>query len=116
MDFKNMKVIKEIKPSGKMARLAQEIRDSKYLLIMSGDTDKVSYIDIYDLKDYSQVFSLNQEKLCFISELKNGNFVLTYDKAKMIIASIDLENKILNTVQELEGHEVGDYYNVCAVK
>ena len=33
MDFKDMKVIKEIKPSGKMTRIAQEIRDSKYLLL-----------------------------------------------------------------------------------
>ena len=61
---------------------------------MSGDSDKVSFIDIYDLKDYSHVLSLIQEKLCFISELKNGNFVLAYDKAKMIIASIDLEKKL----------------------
>ena len=61
---------------------------------MSGDSDEVSFIDIYDLKDYSHVLSLKQEKLCFISELKNGNFVLAYDKANMIIASIDLEKKL----------------------
>ena len=66
MEFLNMKVLKELKPSGKMTRLAQEIRDSKYLLVMSSDSDKVSYIDIFDLKDYSQVFNLKKENLCHI--------------------------------------------------
>ena len=116
MDFKDMKVIKEIKPSGKMTRIAQEIRDSKYLLIMSGDSEEVSYIEIYDLKDYSNVLSLKQENLSFIKELKNGNFILTYEKSKMVMASIDLEKKTLNTIQEFVGHETADYCNVCDVK
>ena len=116
MDFKDMKIIKELKPSGKMARIAQEIRDSKYLLIMSQESDELSFIDIYDLKDYSKVFSLKQENLTFISELKSGNFVVTYKKTKLIIASLDFESKTLNTIQELLGHEVGDYYNVCDAK
>ena len=45
MDFQSMKVLKELKPSGKMTSLSQEIRDSKYLLVMSSDSDKVSYVD-----------------------------------------------------------------------
>ena len=116
MDFKDMKVIKEIKPSGKMTRIAQEIRDSKYLLIMSGDSEEVSYIEIYDLKDYSNVLSLKQENLSFIKELKNGDFILTYEKSKMVMASIDFEKKTLNTIQEFVGHETADYCNVCDVK
>jgi hypothetical protein len=111
-----MKVLKELKPSGKMTRLAQEIRDSKYLLVMSSDSDKVSYIDIFDLKDYSQVFNLKKENLCFISELKTGNFVLSYEKAKIEIAALNLEKKTLNVLQELVGHETGEYYNVCEIK
>ena len=116
MEFLNMKVLKELKPSGKMTRLAQEIRDSKYLLVMSSDSDKVSYIDIFDLKDYSQVFNLKKENLCFISELKTGNFVLSYEKAKIEIAALNLEKKTLNVLQELVGHENGEYYIVCDIK
>ena len=57
MDFKDMKVVKELKPSGKMSRIINEIRDSKYLLVLSSDQERVSYIDIYDAKDYSNIVS-----------------------------------------------------------
>ena len=111
-----MQVIKEIKPSGKMTRFAQEIRDSKYLLVMSRDSQKVAYIDIFDLNNYSQIFNLKRENLSFISELKTRNFVLSYENGKIEIASIDLETKTLNVLQELLGHEIADCYNVCEVK
>ena len=61
MDFKDMKVVKELKPSGKMSRIINEIRDSKYLLVLSSDQERVSYIDIYDAKDYSNIFSQKKE-------------------------------------------------------
>ena len=53
-----MKVIKEIKPSGKMVRLIHEIRDSKYLLVFSADSESSAFIDIFDIKYYSKVFSI----------------------------------------------------------
>ena len=68
MDFKDMKVVKELKPSGKMSRIINEIRDSKYLLVLSSDQERVSYIDIYDAKDYSNIFSQKRESLYFIME------------------------------------------------
>ena len=111
MDFQNMKVIKEIKPSGKMARLIYEIRDSKYLLVFSADSESSAFLDIYDIKDYSLVFNLKREKLCYIGELKCGNFVLSYEEGKIEIASLDLATKTLNVVQELEGHG-SDVYDV----
>ena len=71
-----MKVINEIKPIGKRIRLIQEIRDSKYLLVLSAKTEEESYIEIFDLKDYSQVFNEKRTSLCCIKELKCGNFVI----------------------------------------
>ena len=111
MDFQNMKVIKEIKPSGKMVRLIHEIRDSKYLLVFSADSESSAFIDIFDIKDYSQVFSIKRENLCYIGELKCGNFVLSYEKGKIEIASIDIEAKSLNVLQSLEEHG-SDVYDV----
>ena len=111
MDFQNMKVIKEIKPSGKMVRLIHEIRDSKYLLVFSADSESSAFIDIFDIKDYSQVFSIKRENLCYIGELKCGNFVLSYEKGKIEIASIDIETKSLNVLQSLEEHG-SDVYDV----
>ena len=85
MDFKDMKVVKELKPSGKMSRLINEIRDSKYLLVLSSDQERVSYIDIYDAKDYSNIFSQKKESLYFIMELSTGNFVMSYEDGKIEI-------------------------------
>ena len=111
MDFKNMKVIKEIKPSGKMARLIYEIRDSKYMLVLSSNSDKDSYIDVFDMQNYSQIFSLQKKNLCYIAELRSGNFVMSYEEGEIEIASLDLEAKSLTTVQKLEGHG-SDVYDV----
>ena len=111
MDFKNMKVIKEIKPIGKRIRLIQEIRDSKYLLVLSAKTEEESYIEIFDLKDYSQVFNEKRPSLCCIKELKCGNFVMSYEKGKIEIASIDITEKKLNVLQELSEH-TSDVYDV----
>ena len=66
---------------------------------------------IYDIKDYSLVFNLKREKLCYIGELKCGNFVLSYEEGKIEIASLDLATKTLNVLQELEGHG-SDVYDV----
>ena len=111
MDFKNMKVVKEIKASGKRIRLIQEIRDSKYLLVLSAKTEEESYIEIFDLKDYSQVFNEKRPSLCCIKELKCGNFVMSYEKGKIEIASIDITEKKLNVLQELSEH-TSDVYDV----
>lgn len=111
MDFQNMQLIKEIKPSGRAARLIHEIRDSKYLLVLSANSESSAFIEVFDIKDYSQIFSLKRENLCYIGELKCGNFVLSYEKGKIEIASIDLEKKSLNVLQELEEHE-SDVYDV----
>ncbi len=111
MDFQNMKVIKEIKPSGKMARFIQEIRDSKYLLVFSANSEENSFIEIFDINDYSTVFSENRKSLCYIGELRCGNFVMSYEKGKIEIACIDLEAKSLNVVQVLQGHK-SDVYDV----
>lgn len=111
MDFQNMKVVKEIKVSGKMARLIREIRDSKYLLVLSANSEKNSFIDIYDINDYSNVFTLQRESLCHIEELKGGNFVLSYEEGKIEIAQINLENKTLDVLQELNEHG-SDVYDV----
>ena len=111
MDFQNMKVIKEIKPSGKMVRLIHEIRDSKYLLVLSADSESSAIIDIFDIKDYSKIFSIKRENLCYIGELKCGNFVLSYEQGKIEIASIDIEKKSLNVLQSLEEHG-SDVYDV----
>ena len=106
-----MKVIKEIKPIGKRIRLIQEIRDSKYLLVLSAKTEEESYIEIFDLKDYSQVFNEKRPSLCCIKELKCGNFVMSYEKGKIEIASIDITEKKLNVLQELSEH-TSDVYDV----
>ena len=111
MDFKDMKVVKELKPSGKMSRIINEIRDSKYLLVLSSDQERVSYIDIYDAKDYSNIFSQKKESLYFIMELSTGNFVMSYEDGKIEIASIDLDTKTINVVQELKSH-TSDVYDV----
>ena len=111
MDFKDMKVVKELKPSGKMSRIINEIRDSKYLLVLSSDQERVSYIDIYDAKDYSNIFSQKRESLYFIMELSTGNFVMSYEDGKIEIASIDLDTKTINVVQELKSH-TSDVYDV----
>ena len=105
MDFQKMKVIKEIKPSGKMVRSISEVKDSKYILVFSSDSEKSNYIEIYDLNDYSQVFSQKMEELNFISELRCGNFVISSGSGKIEIASIELDTKTLNIIQELEGHK-----------
>jgi hypothetical protein len=83
MDFQNMKVVQEIKPSGKMARLIFEIKDSKYLLVLSSNSEQVSYIDIFDIKNYTKVFSEKKESLCCIRELKTGSFALSYEGGKI---------------------------------
>ena len=111
MDFKNMKVVKEIKASGKRIRLIQEIRDSKYLLVFSMKSEEEGFIDIFDLKDYSQVFSEKRASLCCIKELKSGSFVMSYEKGKIEIASIDITEKKLNVLQELSEHK-SDVYDV----
>jgi WD40 repeat protein len=111
MDFKDMKVVKELKPSGKMSRIINEIRDSKYLLVLSSDQERVSYIDIYDAKDYSNIFSQKRESLYFIMELSTGNFVMSYEDGKIEIASIDLDTKTINVVQVLKSH-TSDVYDV----
>ena len=111
MDFKNMKVVKEIKASGKRIRLIQEIRDSKYLLVFSMKSEEEGFIDIFDLKDYSQVFSEKRASLCCIKELKSGSFVMSYEKGKIEIASIDMTEKKLNVLQELSEHK-SDVYDV----
>ena len=111
MDFQNMQVVKEIKPSGKVARLIYEIRDSKYLLVLSADSESSAYIEVFNIKDYSKVFSLKRENLYYILELKCGNVVLSYEKGKIEIASIELETKTLNVLQELVEHE-SDVYDV----
>ena len=111
MDFQSMKLIKEIKPIGKMTRLIQEIMDSKYLLVLSANSEKSSYIEILDINDYSQVFNIKRDGLCYIIELRCGNFVLTYEKGKIEIATIDLETKTLNVLQTLEDHG-SDVYDV----
>ena len=111
MDFKNMKVIKEIKPIGKRIRLIQEIRDAKYLLVFSMKSEEEGFIDIFDLKDYSQVFSEKRASLCCIKELKSGSFVMSYEKGKIEIASIDITEKKLNVLQELSEHK-SDVYDV----
>ena len=111
MDFKNMKVVKEIKASGKRIRLIQEIRDAKYLLVFSMKSEEEGFIDIFDLKDYSQVFSEKRASLCCIKELKSGSFVMSYEKGKIEIASIDITEKKLNVLQELSEHK-SDVYDV----
>ena len=111
MDFQNMKVIKEIKPGGKMARLTFEIKEAKYLLVLSSDSENFSFIDIFDIKDYTKIFTDKRESLCCIRELRNGNFVLSYEEGKLEIANIDLESKKLEVVQTLEKH-TSDVYNV----
>ena len=111
MDFKNMKVVKEIKASGKRIRLIQEIRDARYLLVFSMKSEEEGFIDIFDLKDYSQVFSEKRASLCCIKELKSGSFVMSYEKGKIEIASIDITEKKLNVLQELSEHK-SDVYDV----
>lgn len=111
MDFQNMKVIKEIKPAGRMVRLIQEIRESKYLLVLSAKSEKTYFIDIYDLKDYSNVFNIMKKNLYYIRELKNGNFVLSYEAGKIEIATIDLNKKEINVLQELSEHK-SDVYDI----
>ena len=111
MDFQNMKVIKEIKPGGKMARLTFEIKEAKYLLVLSSDSEKASYIDIFDIKDFTKIFTDKRESLCCIRELRNGYFVLSYEEGKLEIANIDLESKKLEVVQTLEKH-TSDVYDV----
>ena len=106
-----MKVVKEIKASGKRIRLIQEIRDAKYLLVFSMKSEEEGFIDIFDLKDYSQVFSEKRASLCCIKELKSGSFVMSYEKGKIEIASIDITEKKLNVLQELSEHK-SDVYDV----
>ena len=111
MDFQNMKLMTLIKPSGKMVRFIQEIRDSKYFLVFSANSDRDGYIDIFDIKNNSKVFSEKRDSLCYISELRCGNFVLSYEKGKIEIAAIDFETKSINVFQTLEGHG-SDVYDV----
>ena len=111
MDFQSMKVITIVKPSGKMVRAMQEIRDSKYLLVYSANSEQDSFIDILNIKDYSKVFTEKRENLCYIAELRCGNFVMSYEGGKIEIACIDLESKSLNVVQSLEAHG-SDVYDV----
>ena len=111
MDFQNMKVIKEIKPGGKMTRLTFEIKEAKYLLVLSSDSENFSFIDIFDIKDYTKIFTDKRESLCCIRELRNGNFVLSYEEGKLEIANIDLESKKLEVEQTLEKH-TSDVYDV----
>ena len=106
-----MKMITKIKPSGKMVRYIQEIRDSKYLLVFSANSEEVSYIDIFKLKDFSNVFSEKRENLCYISELRCGNCVMSYEKGNIEIGFIDLEAKSLSVIQTLEEHK-SDVYDV----
>jgi hypothetical protein len=100
MDFQNMKVVQEIKPSGRMARLIFEIKDSKYLLVFSANSEKVSYIDIFDIKNYEKVFSEKKDSLCCIRELRTGSFVLSYEEGKIEIVNIDIEAKKIEVIQE----------------
>ena len=111
MDFQNMKVTKEIKPSGKMARLIYEIRDSKYLLIFSSDSERDGYIDIFDIDGNNKIFSEKKDSLCYIIELSTGNFALSYEKGLIEIVTIDLDAKKINVIQKLEGHG-NDVYDV----
>ena len=111
MDFQNMKLITEIKPSGKFVRFIQEIRGSKYLLSYSANSEKDAFIDIFDKKDYSKVFSEKRNNLCYIAELRCGNFVMSYEKGAIEIGSIDFETKSLNVLQTLEDHK-SDVYDV----
>ena len=106
-----MKILKELKPIGKMSRLIYEIMDSKYLLVLSADSEEASYIEILDINDYSEVFSTKRESLCFLIELRCGNFALTYEKGKIEIVSIDLETKTLNVLKEVNGHG-SDVYEI----
>jgi len=106
-----MKVIKEIKPSGKMSRLTFEIKDAKYLLVFSSDSDQVSYIDIFDIKDYNKIFSEKRESLCCIRELRTGSFALSYEDGKIEIVNIDLEAKKLEVIQTLDKHK-SDVYDL----
>lgn len=111
MDFQNMKVVQEIKPSGKMARLIFEIKDSKYLLLLSSNSEQESYIDIFDIKNYTKVFSEKKESLCCIRELKTGSFALSYEGGKIEIANIDIEAKKMEVIQELIKHD-SDVYDL----
>ena len=106
-----MKMIKEIKPSGKMSRLISEIKDAKYLLVLSADSEQVSYIDIYDIKDYNKIFTEKRESLCCIRELRTGSFALSYEEGKIEIANIDLEAKKLEVIQTLDKHQ-SDVYDI----
>ena len=106
-----MKMIKEIKPSGKMSRLISEIKDAKYLLVLSADSEQVSYIDIYDIKDYNKIFTEKRESLCCIRELRTGSFALSYEEGKIEIANIDLETKKLEVIQTLDKHQ-SDVYDI----
>ena len=106
-----MKLMTLIKPSGKMVRFIQEIRDSKYFLVFSANSDRDGYIDIFDIKNNSKVFSEKRDSLCYIAELRCGNFVLSYEKGKIEIAAIDFETKSINVFQTLEGHG-SDVYDV----
>lgn len=106
-----MKVVQEIKPSGRMARLIFEIKDSKYLLVFSANSEKVSYIDIFDIKNYEKVFSEKKESLCCIRELRTGSFVLSYEEGKIEIVNIDIEAKKIEVIQELLKHD-SDVYDV----
>ena len=105
MDFKNMQVVKEIKPTGQISQSFCDIMHSKYLLIFSIDLEENSIVDIFDLNDYSKVFTFKREDLCKIIELKCGNFVLSYSNGKMEIASIDLKAKTINVLQEFKEHK-----------
>ena len=111
MDFQNMELKKEIKPSGKIVRYVQEIRDSKYLLVFSSKSEKFGHIDIFDINDYSQVFSEKREHLVYISELRCGNFVMSFEGGIIEIAEFDLETKAINVLQQLEEHK-SDVYDV----
>ena len=64
-----------------------------------------TFVDIFDLNDYSKVFSENRKNLCNITELRCGNFVMSYEKGKIEVANIDLEAKSLNVVKVLEDHD-----------
>ena len=111
MDFQSMKLVTEIKPRGKFVRFIQEIRSSKYLLAYSANTEKDAFIEIFDIKDYSKVFCEKRNNLCYIAELRCGNFVMSYEEGSIEIGSIDFETKSLNVLQTLEGHK-SDVYDV----
>ena len=71
----------------------------------------VGYIDVFDIKNYTKVFSEKKESLCCIRELKTGSFALSYEGGKIEIANIDIEAKKMEVIQELIKHD-SDVYDL----